>query len=296
MHAPRALSVCAGGGQTSPPSPAPPTTQAARLGLTAGRGRREKGRGGRLPGSRQRKARGAPFSRTPINCSSASARGVPHRDPRRQKRLGRRSRPCKVQKRQMLSASNPKAHALLPASSGTLGPGAGSEKPPPGAPWEAGPGARREAGVPSRGGGRLWCPRRRFRGSSGGGGGTGKALPRPGPLKPLHRAACRAPPARGTKEPLPRRVRSPRGPADGSALRAPEPQLDPTGLRALCPRRGGKDGRTLHITDGARAPKPSPEWAPPAPLSALRGTPFIHRGRRQPAGLTLLLTSTALQS
>lgn len=88
VYAPRAPRVRAGGDPSPPSGPAPPTKQAAWPDLTAGRGHREKGQEGQLPSSRQRKVRGAPFSRTPNNCSSASARGVPHQDHRRQKRLG----------------------------------------------------------------------------------------------------------------------------------------------------------------------------------------------------------------
>lgn len=206
-------------------------------------------------------------------------RGPPSR-PSQTKTSGAKKPPLQSTEAPDPISQEPK-RAQLPASSGTLEPGAGSGRSRrPGAPWEAGPGARPAAGVRSGGWGWLWPPRRRFRGYSVEGGGTVRDLPRSGPLKPLHRAACRAPTARGTKEPLPRRVRSPRRPADGSALRAPELQLHPTRLRALCPRRGGKDGRTLKITDGARAPKLSPERAARRSAQSPVGHPFILGGRR----------------
>lgn len=136
---------------------------------------------GRLPGRIQRKARGGPFSSTPNSCSSASARGVSHLDPRRQKRPGRRSRPCKVQKRQILSARNPSAHGC-PQVRARLGRAQADGAAAAGAPGEAGPGARRETGVGARGRGPLPFPPSRVpRFLRSEGGGTVRAFPQPGP-------------------------------------------------------------------------------------------------------------------
>lgn len=221
---------------------------------------------GRLPGRIQRKARGGPFSSTPNSCSSASARGVSHLDPRRQKRPGRRSRPCKVQKRQILSARNPSAHGC-PQVRARLGRAQADGAAAAGAPGEAGPGARRETGVGARGRGPLPFPPRGFRGSS-----AAKEAARSGP------SPSRAPesPAPSGEPGASRSWNKRAAPAEGPEPARPGLGLIPpsagapagcTGLRALCARRGGKGGRTLHSADGVRGPKPSPAQAP-APPSA----------------------------
>lgn len=209
------------------------------------------------------------------------------------------SRPRRGQKRQILSANYLNAHSS-PQVGARSGRGADSGRGHrPGAPGEPGP------GVPARRRSPLAVPRL----LRSDGGGAARPFPSPGPRPPTSATPLRAvpgsprkrrpstvrragsPPARGTKELLPR----------GSGARA---ALLPPGsscthrAAGLCVRAGA--GRAAGAPRSSRRrPRFTAVASPGTSRSARcpRGAPIHSQGG---AGcrlrLTLLLTSTALQS
>lgn len=132
------------------------------------------------------------------------------------------------------------------------------------------------------------------------GGGAARALPRPGPPRPLQGPESDQPPGRpGNIAPPPRgapdrrrlveqKSHSRKGSGGRAALRAPGLEPNLTGLPGFVRAQGREGLRTpAHLTDARRAPK---LWSAPAPLappSPLRGAhSFVGRWggvRRLPA-------------
>lgn len=279
------------------------TTQAPLLCFTeVGGAQRERAR----TGSQAAVSPRGPSSRTLNNCSSSSAAGftTDTRDPRRQKRLQQRSRLRKGQKRQILSANYPNTYSH-PQVRASLGQGAGSGRGRRScAPGESGPGARREAeglvrragpgsGGPVQGSEirSLSPPLRVPRLLLSEGGGAVRALPSPGPPRPLHGPESEQPRVAPETSPLHRAARrvaaglwnKRAAPAKGPAAARPSESHGSSwtlsGCRALCARRGaGRTGGPPHIPPTAPRSKVVAGASPSRTVQSPAGRPFIRRG------------------